>query len=236
LAIYKQYTITQGDTIQSIAQNQLGDMSQWTTLVQLNNLKYPYIVDSVEEKMLHYNSLVTVGDTILINMTDTETDVATALATMPQFDREELMNLALGKDLDITPLPPSQRGNSYSGEILALKGTNNGTLATVKGLANLKQALFLRLITPIGSYLGHPEYGSRIQNYIGNKNTEENAIMIDVEIERTIRTDARVTNVELIERNIKGNQYNVTFLVHSITLNQAFEFVISANGPILLLN
>jgi phage baseplate assembly protein W len=236
LITYKQYTISQGDTLQAIAQDELGDMRLWYMLAQLNNLKHPYIVDTVEEKMKSPMNLATIGDSILINTTDSATDVATALATMPQYAREEIMNLALGKDLDIAPLPTSQRKTGYSGEILELKGDNSGKLALVKGVENLKQSLFLRLITPRGGYLGHPNYGSRIQNYLGNKNSEENSIMIDIEIERTLRSDARVTNVSLKERTWGQNWYKATFLVYSITFDQAFEFVLNAgnSGPISL--
>ena len=236
MATYKKYIISEGDTIQAIAQNELGDMGLWYMITQLNNLKHPYIVDTVDEKMESPMNLVTIGDTILLNVTDSDTDIATALATMPQYDKEEIMNLALGKDLDIMPLPRSLSGPLYRGEMLALKGDNSGKLATVKGAENLKQSLFLRLMTERGSYLGHPEYGSRLYLYIGNKNTEENSVMIDVEIERTLRSDSRVTKVVLQDRTFSHNSYRATFLIFSITLDQAFEFVInSANsGPITL--
>lgn len=222
--------------MQSIAQNELGDMRLWYMVAQLNNLKHPYIVDTVEEKMKSPMNLITTGDTILINTTDSASDVATALATMPEYAKEEIMNLALGKDLDITPLPLSQRKTGYRGEILELKGDNDGKLALVKGVENLKQSLFIRLITPRGGYLGHPDYGSRIQDYLGNKNSEENSVMIDVEIERTLRSDARVTKVALKERTWGQNWYKATFIVYSISLDQAFEFILNAgnSGPISL--
>jgi phage baseplate assembly protein W len=47
-------------------------------------------------------------------------------------------------------------------------------LATVSGRDNLAQALVVRLLTPRGALapLGHPEYGSRLVELIGNPNNE----------------------------------------------------------------
>jgi phage baseplate assembly protein W len=47
-------------------------------------------------------------------------------------------------------------------------------LASVQGRENLAQALVLRLLTPRGALraLGHPEYGSRLGELIGERKTE----------------------------------------------------------------
>ena len=46
-------------------------------------------------------------------------------------------------------------------------------LATVHGNENLQQALLIRLLTEVGelAHLGHPEYGSRLHELIGEPNT-----------------------------------------------------------------
>jgi phage baseplate assembly protein W len=239
MARFIQHIIRDGDTLQGIAQQHLGDMSQWETLVQFNNLKYPYIVDTIEEKLTNPNHLVTIGDTVLIKVSnDIQSTLIEELRRSSEYDQEELFALALGKDLDILPAARklSDKGNDF--EVLAMKGNRKGGIATVRGLDNLKQSLFIRLITPQGSYVGHPTYGSRLFKYLGNKNTEENATMIDIEIERTLRTDARVTRCELLERSISGTQYSASFSISTYTLEEAFEFVISArqSGIVALLD
>lgn len=146
------------------------------------------------------------------------------------------MALALGKDLDILPLPKGIGSPGYDAEIFEMKSDGKGAIATKRGIENLKQSLYIRVITPLGSYVGHPAYGSKVGMYLGMKNTEENASLIDLEIERTMRTDARVKNVVCNGHTIAGNTYTVSFTVTSYSLQEAFQLVMSSinSGPIVL--
>ena len=239
MAKFVQHIIAYGDTIQSISQHRLGDMSRWVELAQFNNLRYPYIVDTVEEKMENPEHLKTVGDTLLVKVADDEqTNLIQELKRTSEFDQEEIYALALGKDLNILPLPKGMGDPGYDSEIFEMKGNSKGGIATVRGIENLRQSLFLRIITPKGGYVGHPNYGSDIHMYLGMKNTEENAALIDLELERTIRTDQRVTSCKLVNRVISGNSYTAAFSVSSLTLDEAFELVLTtqSNGPIVLLD
>lgn len=235
---FVEHIVRDGDTMQAIAQEKLGDMSLWTELVSFNDLRYPYIVDTLEEKMENPDHLVTIGDTILMRVDDdVQSTLIQELKRSSEYSQAELYALALGKDLDILPLPKGMTDPGQDAEILELKGDNKGGIATVRGVDNLKQSLFVRLITPQGSYIGHPLYGSRIHLYLGKKNTEENASLIDIEIERAIRTDTRVTTCKLVNRRIIGNTYAAEFKVSSITLEDAFDFVVSADqGTVVLLD
>ena len=49
-------------------------------------------------------------------------------------------------------------------------------LETLTGTDNLKQALLLRFLTPMGemAVLGHPNYGSRLSELIGELNSQTN--------------------------------------------------------------
>lgn len=236
---FKKHIVSQGDTIQGIAQSELGDMNRWMELAQFNNLRYPYIVDTVEEKMKNPSRLVTIGDTILVKaVEDEQSNLISQLKRISDFDQEEIYALALGKDLDLMPVAKGLGAPGWDAETLELKANNQGGIATARGVANLKQALYIRLITPQGSYVGHPEFGSRVDAYLGLRNTEENAKLLDIEIERTLRTDGRVSNVEFIEHRIQGNTYSASFKVYSLTLDDAFDFVVGAreNGPVVLLD
>lgn len=51
MAIYKNYTIKQGDTIESIAQKFLGSVSRAADIVSLNRLRSPYISDNVFDQL-----------------------------------------------------------------------------------------------------------------------------------------------------------------------------------------
>lgn len=236
---FKKHVISYGDTIQSIAQQELGDMSRWVELAQFNNLRHPYIVDTVEEKMQNPDHLVTIGDTLLIRIDNDDTSTLISnLSNINTYDQEEIYALALGKDLDILPLPRGIGSPGYDSEIFEMKGDGKGSIAIRKGVENLKQSLYIRLITPLGSYLGHPNYGSKVHMYLGKKNTEENATLLDIEIERTLKTDGRVTNVKNNGHIIQGNTYTASFDVYAISLEQAFQFVVSSSnaGPLVLLD
>lgn len=234
---FKKHVISYGDTIQSIAQQELGDMNQWITLAQFNNLRHPYIVDTVDEKMTNPDHLVTIGDVILVKVAnDTTSNLIESLSNTSQFDQEEIFALALGKDLDILPLPRGFGQPGWDSEIFEMKSDGRGGIATKRGIENHKQSLYIRIVTPKGSYIGHPEYGSDVDMYLGKKNTEENATLIDIEIERTMKTDGRVKNVVNNGHTIVGNTYSVSFSVYTYTLEEAFEFILttSDNGTLVL--
>lgn len=236
---FKKHVVTYGDTMQSIAQEHLGNMQRWTELVEFNDLRYPYIVDSVEEKMENPNHLKTIGDTLLLKVReDAQSDLISQLRRVNEYDQEEIYALALGKDLDILPRPKEFGAPGWDSETLEMKSNNQGSISTARGIQNLKQALYIRLITPVGSYVGHPSFGSNLHMYLGKKNTEENAALLDIEIERTLRTDGRVTQVEFVGHRLKSNSYEASFKVHSITLEEAFEFVVASReeGPVVLLD
>jgi phage baseplate assembly protein W len=234
---FKQHIVRYGETIQSIAQDELGDMTQWIALAQFNSLRHPYIVDTVAEKLNNPDHLVTIGDTLLIKLDNSATsNLISNLSTATSYDQEEIMALALGKDLDILPLPKNIGSPGYDAQVFEMKSDGKGAIATKRGIENLKQSLYIRIITPQGSYVGHPEYGSKVDMYLGLKNTEENASLIDIEIERTMRTDSRVKNVVCNGHTVSGNTYSSVFTVTSYSLNEAFQMVMSSinNGPIVL--
>lgn len=234
---FRKKIISYGDTMQAIAQQEYGDVTRWVELARFNNLRYPYIVDTVDEKMKNPDHLLTIGDTLMVRVSeDTEAELISMLKRTNEFDQEEIYALSLGKDLDILPLPKQFGSPGWDAEILELKDDGKGDVKTIRGIENLKQSLYVRLITPMGSYLGHPRYGSRIHEYIGKKNTEENAALLAVEIERTMRTDGRVRNIEKLGHSISGNTFTASFKIFSIALDEAFIFAVRSgeSGRLLL--
>ena len=66
MTVYKHYVIQQGDTIQNIAFKLYRDMSRWYDLVELNDLKYPYIVGSPDQALKDPEHLKCWGDRLLL--------------------------------------------------------------------------------------------------------------------------------------------------------------------------
>ena len=66
-----------------------------------------------------------------------------------------------------------------------------------EGLENLAQAVILRLLTPRGELadLGHPEYGSRVHELIGQENNTTQRNLLKLFILEALKLDPRVEKV-----------------------------------------
>lgn len=66
-----------------------------------------------------------------------------------------------------------------------------------EGLANLAQAVILRLLTPKGELaaLGHPEYGSRVHELIGRENDTPRRNLLKLFILEALQLEPRVAKV-----------------------------------------
>ena len=73
----------------------------------------------------------------------------------------------------------------------------SGGLQTISGLDNLVQALSLRLLIDRGDLgqLGHPRYGSKIRDLIGEPMDRANRELIRRYVRRALAEDARVQDV-----------------------------------------
>ena len=84
--------------------------------------------------------------------------------------------------------------------------TATGDLDTVEGLANLKEALFRRLITVKGSLIHRPDYGVGIKLFQNGINNFENRRKIAGLIEEQFLQDTRVEKV--LGVSIENNNSN----------------------------
>lgn len=70
-------------------------------------------------------------------------------------------------------------------------------IATITGIENLQQSIINRIMTKRGELdeLGHPEYGSRHHNLIGEPNTESNRNLIKFHILECLSHEPRVERI-----------------------------------------
>jgi phage baseplate assembly protein W len=70
-------------------------------------------------------------------------------------------------------------------------------LARVSGRRNLEQAIVIRLLTPRGELtaVGHPDYGSRIHELIGQPNTENTRNRLRLFILEALQQERRVAEI-----------------------------------------
>ncbi len=102
-------------------------------------------------------------------------------------DLQLLRNLDIQKDRD--------RGRDLATQ--KQDDTNQVDLKTLHGLDNLKQALLLRFLTPKGelSPLGHPNYGSRLFELIGEPNIETNRNLAKLYTLEALQSEPRVQEI-----------------------------------------
>jgi phage baseplate assembly protein W len=69
-----------------------------------------------------------------------------------------------------------------------------GDLAPHTGRENLAQAIALRLLTPVGSLaaLGHPTYGSRLQDLLGRRKDESNRLLCRAFVLEALAAEPRI--------------------------------------------
>jgi len=91
-------------------------------------------------------------------------------------------------------------------------------LETLQGLNNLKQALLLRFLTPVGEMtaLGHPDYGCRLYELIGQLNNDTNRNRAKMFVLQALAAEPRVKSVLSVE--VKQNPTEPTQMDMAITL------------------
>jgi phage baseplate assembly protein W len=106
-------------------------------------------------------------------------------------------------------------------------------LEAVTGVDNLKQALLLRLLTPIGELapLGHPDYGSRLNELVGelnNARTHNRAKMFVLQATIAEPRIARVLKVDVAASGTDRTELEISVQAQTIegpaTLNLVFPF------------
>ena len=183
---FKKYTIKQGDTLQLITQNELGDLSRWPELASYNSLSYPYIVDSGSSD----SRIRSAGEEITIPL---DSDLSNlSVDGINATDSKTITAYALGVDLSLMSESDNfiQRGSTD--ELVSLSAGGKG-IHTVGGYDNLKQALLMRLNTQKGSLPLHPEYGIDLSQIIGKRNSVATINKLKVMVEQALRYDGRVS-------------------------------------------
>lgn len=96
---------------------------------------------------------------------------------------------------DLSTIPRPEHGIGVDLERTAVD------LETLSGVDNLKQALLLRFLTPAGELtsLGHPDYGSRLFELIGELNTQTNRNRAKMYVLQALAAEPRVKEVRSVQ-------------------------------------
>lgn len=108
------------------------------------------------------------------------------------------------------------------GRDIAFKGdlvvTATGDLDTISGLANVKEALYRRLVTRPGSLIHRPNYGVGIQDFQNSLSSLEKQRELALRIQEQFTQDPRVQSVEGVRVDFDDLQPDVVKIMVRVKL------------------
>ena len=121
-------------------------------------------------------------------------------------------------------------------EYVSLVADASGDLDTTTSRANLVQAVINRLLTRKGELtsLGHPEYGSRLHELVGELNNLRLRALAEVYIRDCLSQERRIEKVRYVtfeppERGIDRNVLKVTIGISAVGEPQDVAIIIPIN-------
>ncbi|UCG23632.1 MAG: GPW/gp25 family protein [Chloroflexota bacterium] len=146
-----------------------------------------------------------------------------------------MANELLGTDLRLLRNLERQNDRDLGRDLVTAPRSVTGDvdLASLKGVENLQQALLLRFLTPVGemAILGHPSYGSRLHELIGELNNQTNRNRAKMFALQALAQEPRVEEVlrvNVTTARSNPNQINIDVslkvLREGTTLNMVFPF------------
>lgn len=219
---YKKYTVSQGDTLQVIAQHLTGSMANWKDIATYNKLRYPYISD---EGSLPVNGkrVATVGDVLYIP-TNTNSPIDIMDRVESNIFQEEVKRYSLGQDINITRDRSAIEERGGSDELVGMSAYN-GDLETLSNFDNVTQAILLRLNTPKGTLILHPEYGIEFYDMLGQKNTSSNMRKFEVLITEALMGEPRIKDIEVTHRRVYNRGMEFKISVTPIDLDEQINLI-----------
>ncbi len=183
---YRMARTYRGDTLQRVADRELGDAARWYDLIDFNNLLPPYIVDATADAGPR---VLVAGDSLRIPTN------STAIV------QDEATDDLFGVDVML------RRGKFV---------VENGNFGTVADIDNLNQALQNLVVTEPGELLYHPRYGCGTRPFIGASNSRANGLVAGSLVKRAVQADQRISSVQsaLVEQS--GDALKITIKAEAI--------------------
>lgn len=113
-------------------------------------------------------------------------------------------------------------------ELRTREETNQVDLELLQGVDNLKQALLLRFLTMRGelTVIGHPTYGSRLFDLIGEPNTETNRNRAKLYVLEALQAEPRVKEIISVEVSpVNKVQIRIEVALRALDSNNVLNLV-----------
>jgi len=105
-----------------------------------------------------------------------------------------------------------------------------GDVDTVAGYDNLGQAVVHRLMTRLGELeeLGHPDYGSRLHELIGEPNNSETRKLVKMYVNQCLSQEVRIEKIESIDvLDYSGDPYSVLLEIAVVPIGSSAAISVS---------
>ena len=144
----------------------------------------------------------------------------------------QLLEQRLGTDLQLLRNLEQQHDRDIGRDLnVAIRSQTGKTdLKTLSGVLSFQQALLLRFLTRVGelSILGHPNYGSRLHELIGEPNTETNRNRAKLFVLKSLADEPRVEEVLAITVSQNGsdpNRVDIDLTLKALSFDSPFNLV-----------
>ena len=142
------------------------------------------------------------------------------------------MSELFGRDLHLLTDLERQSSRVPGEDLATTRRTSSGRtdLDTLLGEENLRQALLLRFMTPTGEleHLGHPDYGSRLSNLVGELNNERTRNLAKLYTLQALAAEPRVERVvalDVVANPTDRTKLDITVSLLAITLPTPLNLV-----------
>lgn len=188
ITAWRSVLILAGDSIQTIALRETGDVGNWIAIADLNGVRHPYIVASrqglaADARVLAY------GETIRIP------GHAQVLESKVVLDTE-----AFGTDVALT-------GGRFT--------ASDGDLTQAAGVPNIAQAIRHRILTEPGELRRHPRYGCELRALLGERNTGVTSLLAHAFTVEALGQEPRIDHVERADVLAEGDRMRIEVVAHT---------------------
>jgi hypothetical protein len=216
-----QGTVHAGETIRSIARRLTGDESNWRSIVQINDLRPPYITSNPSLG----TGVLKVGDPILYPVNSNIGLDPTSLASGSLPSTEDMSNQdqslggavieSYGRDLRLISV---EAGTSI--DLTDIEVNQRGDLSTIVGVPNVSQAIRIKFATEQGTLPHHPYFGALYS--IGSKMTPISFNGFRLSTISTFSSDSRISKIEDLKFLASGDVLSVSA---RLTLSDSSNFL-----------